>query len=277
MKSDQNKQDKIRAYLLGQASPEDSSWLEEELLTDSDLLQQLLIAEDELIDQYLSEKLTQPERQRFETHFLPAPERRRKLRFGRALRKYMDLVGISESLEGHAAEYLPDEKPDVAKPPPKRGPLAFLPFSNPILSYSLAAVVVLIIFAFSWLALQNLRTPSRNPGNVLAVALEPGLNRDSGQIKKFTIPNNSDVVRFQLALSDDQYQSYETVLQDDVGQVLITKRDLKRQSDGRHSALIVDIPATLLRPGDYRIKLSGLTANGNPEDLGTYSFRVQNQ
>ena len=234
----------------------------------------MLIAEDELIDQYLNDELTPAERQSFETHFLIAPERQRKLRFGRALHKYVNFAGTSEPLEQYSAEKVSDEKPNVAKPPPKRGFFSFLPFSNPIVSYSLAAVAVLFIFAFSWVALNNLRTPLRNPSNVLAVALEPGLTRDSGEIKKFTIPPDSDAIRLLLALPDNQYQSYRAVLQDSARDILLTKTNLKAQSANGQPALLVDVIPNLIPPGDYRIMLSGMNANGNSESVSSYYFRV---
>lgn len=273
MKLDAKEQDTIRQYLLGQLPQEDSARLEERLLSDSDFFEELLIAEEELIDEYLGGDLSQAERPGFETHFLVAPERQGKLRFGRALHQYMDAAASSELLKDYAAENLSDENPDVAKPPPKRG-FSFLPFSNPLVSYSLAAVAVLIIFAFSWVALKNVRTPLRNPGNVLAVALEPGLTRDSGEIKKFTNPPDSDTIRLQLALPDNQYQSYKAVLQNSNGDILLTKSNIKAQSANGHPALQVDLIPNLIPPGDYRITVSGLTADGNSESVSSYSFRV---
>jgi hypothetical protein len=274
LQSNHKEQETIRDYLLGQATQEDSLLLEEQFLTGGALFQELLIVEDELIDQYVSDKLSLAERERFETHFLGAPERQRKLAFGRALHKHVNFAATSEPLEQYSAEEVSDEKPGVAKPPPKRGLFSFLPFSNPIVSYSLAAVAVLIIFAFSWVALKNLRTPARNPANVLAVALEPGLTRDGGEIKKFTIPPDSDSIRLQLALPDNQYQSYKAVLQNSNGDILLTKSNLKAQSATGQHTLLVDLIPKLIPPGDYRIALSGLTADGNAESVSSYSFRV---
>lgn len=273
MNPDLKEKPTIRDYLLGQATPDDSSRLEEQLLTDATLFQELLIVEDELIDQYLRNELAPTERQSLETHFLVAPERQGKLRFARSLRRYVDFAK-TESQESSSAN-LVDEESVVLKPPPKRGLFWFLPFSNPIVSYSLAAALLLSVGGVSWVAFNNSRNqPSQQPGIVYAVILTPGLTRDSGEIRKFTIPPASGTIRLQLALPDNQYQSYKAVLHDSNGDIVLTMSNLKAQSANGQSALLVDLIPNVIPPGDYRITLSGLTANGNSESVGSYSFRV---
>lgn len=47
------------------------------------------MAEDELIDEYLDGSLSEQEREKFEQHFLATTERREKLSFAKALRRYV--------------------------------------------------------------------------------------------------------------------------------------------------------------------------------------------
>src|ERR1041384_503134 len=90
-----NDQTTIRQYLLGELSDEaQRQQVEERLLTDDDFFQELEITEDELIDQYLTGALTADERRNFESHFLAAPERQRKLSFARALRKCVEAAAV---------------------------------------------------------------------------------------------------------------------------------------------------------------------------------------
>jgi CHAT domain-containing protein/Tfp pilus assembly protein PilF len=87
----------IRAYLLGVLGSESQRQkVEERLLTNEDFFQELEIAEDELIDQYVSDTLTSSERQNFESHFLLSTEHQRKLGFARALRKYVVIAAAEE-------------------------------------------------------------------------------------------------------------------------------------------------------------------------------------
>jgi tetratricopeptide (TPR) repeat protein len=78
----------LRSYLLGTLTSEQPAReIEERLLTEDDFLEQVNLAEDELIDAYLDGQLNDDELAAFERHFLRAVERQRKLRFSRALRK----------------------------------------------------------------------------------------------------------------------------------------------------------------------------------------------
>ena len=190
-------QEIIREYLLGQTPQEDSSRVEDALLTDGMFYEELLIAEDELIDQYLTNELSPAEQQNFETRFLAGGERQQKLRFARALHKYLDFAAASEPEESRAADSLSDEEPAVAKPPAKRNFFSFLPSTSPILSYSLAAATLLIVGGLSWVIFNNWRQQTTHqPGNVYVVTLTPGLTRDSGEIKKNRPPSRDEYCAF---------------------------------------------------------------------------------
>jgi hypothetical protein len=275
LQSDFKEQETLRHYLLGQATEEESSSLEERLLTDSALLQALLIVEDDLIDHYLSDELTPTERQKFETRFLTAPERQRKFRFGRALHQY---VKVAAAAEQYSTQNVTGEKPDVAKPPPKRGVFSFLPFTNPLVTYSLSAAMLVILAGVSWAVFNNWRQQThQQQGNVYVVTLTPGLTRDTGEIKKFTIPPGPGAILLRLALPENQYQSYKAVLLDSNGDILLTKSNLKAQSTNGQPTLLVDVSPDLVPLGDYRVTLGGLTAKGDSESVSSYSFRVLGQ
>src|SRR5215470_1028129 len=91
-----NEEEAIRQYLLGRLREEEQTRLEERLLTDDDFFERLNLAEDELIDEYLAGGLDAENRQRFDTHFLAAPERQRKLRFSVVLSKYSRVPNVAD-------------------------------------------------------------------------------------------------------------------------------------------------------------------------------------
>lgn len=278
-------------YLLGLARPEDLSSLEERIVTDSEFYDELLIAEDELIDQYLNGELSESERERFENHFLLEPERQRKLRFGRTFNKLLGTVELVPDASP-LSEDLSEETPGVPKPPPKPehdiippGPVssrrpwyaAFLPSQNPILSYSLATALVLIVGTVSWFALKNWRSAGPTaPGKVLAVTLTPGLTRSVGnEIKRISIAPDVGTLHLRLQLTRDDYPSYRaSLLRDDRSDVW-TGDHLPPMNDGGIKVIPADIPARLLTPGDYQIKLAGKPSNGPYEDVATYNFLIR--
>lgn len=87
----------LRRYLLGELLEEGQRRrVEERLLTDDGFYEEVLIAEDELVEEYVSGLLDAGEKERFETHFLSTPERRHKLQFARAFDRYASRAGGGE-------------------------------------------------------------------------------------------------------------------------------------------------------------------------------------
>lgn len=267
----------VRQYLLGTLSPEQLPEFEGRLLTDGELYEELLMAEDELVDQFLSGELSAPERARIETHFLRAPQRQQHLRFARALRRYVaaNPPQVDEAVRV-AQVAAAGELPQLAVTPHrKRSFLSTLFPRNPALAFSVASALLLIVVALAWIAI-NLRRQANGPQNFFAVELATGLTR-SGEIREFPIPPEYDAVRLQLDLPEDQYPSYEAVLQDAGGRTLTTNKNLKAHSANGRPAVFVDVTRNLMPPGDYRVKLSGTPAGGDAEGVGSYSFRVLKQ
>ena len=255
----------IRQYLLGRLSQTEQGELEERLLADGVFYEELLIEEEELVDQYLRGELSVPESEYFETHFLQTPERQQKLSFAAALNKYITIEVVSN----------PDEQVHAEVPEPTVGWRVFslLHIQSPVVGFALAATVLVILFGSSWMIVRNWLQPG--PQDILTEVLIPGQTRsgDPGEVKKFAIPSDKDTVRLQLELLANDYQVYRAVLQDAAGTVLMTK-DLKTQSVSGRAAVVIDVPVGKLPPSSYQIKLKGITAKGQEENIGSYPFRV---
>src|ERR1044072_6675708 len=89
MKIDPETQARIRSYLLGEANEAECQAIETMILSDDELYEELLALEDEVIDEYLNEKLNPEVRSRFEKHFLTTPEHLEQLQFARAFDRYV--------------------------------------------------------------------------------------------------------------------------------------------------------------------------------------------
>src|SRR5438552_18076005 len=81
-------QDQIRRYLLGDLDDGTRAEVEKRFLSDGEVFEELLVAEDEIINDYASGRLDPEERADFEAHFLATPDRQQKLRFARALHRH---------------------------------------------------------------------------------------------------------------------------------------------------------------------------------------------
>lgn len=248
MKSDIQPYERIREYLLGKASSEDSAFVEERLLGDDEFYQQLLVVEDELFDQYLGGSLPEADKEPFETYFLAAPERREKLRFTRNLKKYVKRAAPPVVVE--------------MKPP------SF--WSRPVVTYSLAAAVVLVVALVGLTTIQIMNAPP-HAGKTLAVELVPGLSRGDEGVKQISVSTDTATVELQLrAPNISGYQTYRAILQTAGGNEISRQDNLSASTD----RVIYPVSATLLKPGDYSLKLSGLNQQKEYEDIARYNFRV---
>ncbi|HZS05678.1 MAG TPA: hypothetical protein VFD58_12640 [Blastocatellia bacterium] len=83
-------EDQIRRYLLGGLGEKEMAQLEKNMLADDDFFEQILIAENELIDDYVRGGLSSHDRESFGSHFLSSSERRQKLKFAESLYRHLD-------------------------------------------------------------------------------------------------------------------------------------------------------------------------------------------
>src|ERR1043165_4875811 len=140
----------MRAYLLGTVDTALKTEIEERILYAPEVYEELLMAEEELIDQYVASGLDQLERQQFETHFLITAERQNNLRFGQLLKRYVN----SQQFEDPAAA----ATSHVEKAAPASKPFMFSPVragSRPLITFCVAGVVLLGIVLLGWLSMRK--------------------------------------------------------------------------------------------------------------------------
>ncbi|HZH31539.1 MAG TPA: hypothetical protein VEY11_12320 [Pyrinomonadaceae bacterium] len=255
----------IRSYLLGELDPDARRHLEETLMVNEEYYQEVLIAEDELIDRYLSGALDENERERFLRHFLITPGRRQKLEFARTFHTYVT---------NHAPQ--PSTAGSGRREQPARAARLF-PFSrghNSALRSAFAlALLLLLVLGGSWAFWKSLQQPapsSEARRNVLAVSLSPVLTRSAGEIRAIVIKPGVNTVRLELEPAISGRGSYRARLLTDEGAEVYNANALAPGGDG---SIVIELPAELLPAGDYRLKLEG-GEGGATEGAGSYSFRV---
>ena len=260
----------IRLYLLGELAEEKQRQLEESLLTRNELFEELLMAEDELVDEYAAGLLDERERERFEARFLSTPDRLQKLRFARSLRKHIAAATARKPPASTAGD------PQTSSW--KRWLPTFLHTRNPVLAFSLATALLLIPIAGLWLIIHSYgdreSTMNGGPSNFFSVILTPGVARDAGEMKRVAVPAGVDGVQLRLELVSDEYQSYRAVLQTAEGREIFTGDKLKAETTGGGKVVVLSFPSKLLTDNDYQVKLRGVMPGGELEDIGSYYFRV---
>lgn len=78
----------IRRYLLGDLSTEELEQVEQLVMSDDNAYEELLFAEDDLIDEYVAGRLSEEDRTKFKQKFLAVPELRQSVGFASALKKH---------------------------------------------------------------------------------------------------------------------------------------------------------------------------------------------
>jgi hypothetical protein len=270
--SNNREPEKMKQYLLGKLPPESLAPLEERLLSDGDFYEQLLISEDDLVDDYLADRLSGPERERFEAHFMISPERRQKVRFGKALRRYI----LAEGVRTSAAELSQGSSAADKRLRSKRG-FVFWPFKlSPVLALSFMITVCLVLFAVSWKVFRGpsfRATVEKQSQKPTIIALVSGSTRSEGVTPRVSIPPGVDSVQLQLELKRNDYQTYKAELLGDTS-VLATSEPLKAEVNGGRSVVYLALPAHVLKPGDYQVRLSGISDSRGVEVVDRYPFRV---
>lgn len=244
----------IRNYLLGVLDADRKTQLEEQILSTPEIYEELLLVEEELIDQYVAGGLSENERRQFETHFLITAERQQNLRFGQLLKRY---VNSHPFLENSA-------------PAKKSLTFATLPAaSRPMMVFGVAGVVLLGVALLCWLGYR--RPPSRlaQPGiePVVVVKLAPAA------APRVNVPPKGYDLKLELELANPSFRNYKSELFRENKSVQ-TRGELKVEPKGQQYIVPVTITGEMLSPGDYELKLCGVSESGANEFIERYSFRV---
>ena len=260
MKRSLKKDEYIREYVLGTHDPENQQEFEERLLTDKRLLEQLSIVEDEVVYDYLSGKLSDLEKEKFENRFLATSAGKRELRFFGALKNHVDNLSPSEQgapLRQSWKRFLP----------------AFLRNENPWLRVSFATVLLILIFAALFVVLRN---RSSEPGAVFTATLAPGQVKTIGgrQMNVVDVPPGTGTINLQMTIGEQSAESYQASLLTDQGEEKFSRDDLHAESGPTDKFVSVSVPAKILTSGDYRLRLRKRVSSDNFEDIANYSFRM---
>ena len=134
---------RLTRYLLGAVSETERENIEAEYLVDEGVFEQLLIAEDELVDAYARGELSDQERTQFEKNFLTSARGRERVHFSQAL-----------------AGAVSDARLVTARVEPSPSPSFFTALwasLTPKVRVAGLAFAVLLVVAFSWLLVERMR------------------------------------------------------------------------------------------------------------------------
>jgi hypothetical protein len=268
-----------RRYLLGQVTEEERSRLEQEYFHSDETVDRIAAAEDDLIEDYLSESLDPVERAWFEREYLPQHRQRVETvrHLAAAARTSRHEAATSESATNQPLRWLP-----------------------------LAAALVLVAMGSLWIFMSprsgerpgieksppaaSTSVPSSTPGplpqppqpvaparRVFAVSISPVTVRSAADVPAVIVPAGTDIVAMSLEGEAAGLKvgsgraTIRTVGGGDVWQGPATV------GGGLPAGAIarIEVPASRLAVDDYVVTLFGAEAGGAERELSRYFLRVR--
>ena len=266
--------ERARLYLLGQLTDEERSQLEQEYFHSDETVDRIAAAEDDLIQDYLSESLDPVERAWFEREYLPQHRQR--------VETVRQLASAARPSRHEAAT---------------SQPLRWLP---------LAAALVLVAMGSLWIFMSprggerpaieksppaaSTSVPSSTPGptlqppqpvapapRVFAVSISPVTVRSAADVPAVIVPAGTDIVALSLegeaaglrrgsgraairAVSGGQVWQGPATMTGDLPAGVIAR---------------IEVPASRLAVDDYVVTLFGADAGGAERELARYFLRVR--
>lgn len=270
----------LRQFLLGKVEDEERQRIETLFLTDSLVNERVLAAEQNLIDDYVEDRLSPADRETFLLVYGDTAAQRRKLR-------------IAKSIQEWAVT-----QPSALRLTPERalstwGRLFERLRFKPVLIIPIAvATSIAIVAAFVWvnsrterhrqyLAVQEeltrLNTPSslrESPPGMSLLTLKPGSIRSVESETELKRSGDSSVAELRLLWTQqEEYPTYHVVLRRPGNDQPYTVPDLRTENENG-KFIRVRLPSNKLVRGNYQIELSGVSAEGVKSTPEVYTFTV---
>jgi hypothetical protein len=286
-------------YLLRLLPDEEADRLDEMSIADDETAWRLRVAENDLVDAYVSGALTGETLERFESYYLASGRRRQKVEFARSLR------AAAASREVRSA------------------PASIAALSRRWLGMAAAAALVLAVSgAMVWQdarlrteldqahkqtaaldrqardleqQLQNGRaatvatgrgsapvhttlttqSPARTAPVLTTVALVLlAQTRSVGTVAELSVPPGTDRVAFDLRLESNRFPRYRVVVKDPAtGEPIWQSGELIARSVDDQATVSGVFPANLLKFQHYSIEVTG-RADGDAEFVGSYAVQI---
>ena len=121
----------------------------------------------------------------------------------------------------------------------------------------------------------NEKTPA--PRSVIAsLTLLPGISRGDGDKPSLVLAPETNLVRLQIGIDpEEQYKTYAVDIRSVAGRQVWTRENLTARDRRGARSIGLTLPTTALKPGEYELKLTGVTEGGATEDVGFYYFEVR--
>ena len=111
---------------------------------------------------------------------------------------------------------------------------------------------------------------------IASLTLLPGISRGGGDKPSLVMPGDARLVRLNIGIDpEEQYKNFAVELRTTAGRQVWNRENLAARNRGGARAIGLTLPASVLKSGEYELRLSGLKEGGEAEDIGFYYFDVK--
>jgi hypothetical protein len=306
-------ENRMHRYLLGDLPEAEAIALDQQLFVEDETIEEMQEIENRLVDDYIRDRLSSADRERFESHYLASPVHRQRVRVAEELIKKADgsMTEADVGVSGSSG---------WAKPAGSFG------ISRSWWPFAAAAAIMLLIAGSLWLSIDRVRlrrevarlavesetrrireqaladqiAVARNqneemlaeldrlrgeqnagtqPGprtlqGILSFVLSPRLIRSGGDPQSLVIPRATGVVRLLMRVGQGDSRRFRVAVRKVGGRQIWNRSNLEPRLENAGYAVAVDIPSGRLAPGDYIMTLSALDSAGELEEVNNYFFRI---
>jgi len=267
----------LREFLLGKLDDEDRLQIESLFLVHREARQRVLNAEQDLIEDYLENSLTPPDREIFLSMYARTAAQRQCLRITKSIKD----EGMAEATLSQTGPAIIAGRSEFLER------LLFRPVLLPPISVTITiAIVITLVWLNSRMRqerfvvdqeLTRLNAPASlrevSP-EMVSLDLSPLTFRSAVRQVQLKTGTGVQIVELRLPWFQKEHPSaYVAEIRRVDDDESFTIRNVPLESDGRYATRI-RLPAQILRPGQYEIRLSVIAANGETDLAEEYQFTV---
>lgn len=274
-----------RRFLLGAVDDSERQQIESLFMSDPETNETMLVAEDELVEDYLEGSLSESETARFLEQYAHGPRQRRKLRIAKTLKEYAQAEALRSQSEISALQKL---RSFISQRLPRERWL-YVPIA--------AALASLVLVTAVWLVQWNSQRKQENnrrlaiEQQLLELNAPANLRESPPQMLSLVLPSVSlrsvsapaeikpkdgySVIELQLLWpQQEESPSFRALLRRVGGTDTFTVSNLHVEKNARGKVVRLRLPSQTLGRGHYHVSLSGIGTDGASHLTEEYDFTI---
>lgn len=300
----------ITEYLLGSES--DAELIDELSIRDDEFAARLDAVENDLVDAYVRGELSGKTLESFDLHYRSSPSRRAKVSIAQGLKDVLDGEAVAPGVPAKATVPAARDHGESRWESLRRYFLLSRGLQAGLAAAFLLILAIGVWLVFNYSRLREeadqaskeveevtrreheLRSPvvtpqpratvaqalpqsppRSEPLQVFSFILAPQLRGPAEQVPTIAVPASADQVALHLDLEAGNFTAYRAELKTQPGnQTVWRSGNLQARDERGNKAVVVTLRPSLITGQRYVVELSGISAGGRPEIVGSYQFQV---